>query len=292
MIITRLVSGLGNQLFQYAIGRHLSIKHNVPLKLDIGFFETQTLRSFVLDSFHIKAQVASKEEIDKVLYWAKGSAWIAKIYRKVPNANLIKGYRYYKEHEWWQYDPNVLNASSKVYLDGYWQHHKYYMNMFPEIFDELRVRMPSTDEGLFKKAIVENASSVSIHIRRGDYVTDNLMGTLPIEYYTKAIVCMNEKISKASYYIFSDDLNWAKENLKLNNSATFIDLQGNSKNDVMELDLMSKCSHNIIANSSFSWWGAFLNKNPKKIVISPAKWVIRPEVNARIHLQFPAWIKI
>ena len=295
MIITRLVSGLGNQLFQYAIGKHLSIRHGVPLKLDTSFFETQTLRRFKLDNYNIVAQIASPEEINHFLFWQKDHGLPAKFYRKIQKMFPRNKRRYIKESEWWIYDPDVLNASSNVYLDGYWQHYKYFLNVYPEIFTEITLKEGADGAQVLKERILENSSSVSIHIRRGDYITDpdayNLMGTLPLEYYASAMDFINTKLSNPFYYIFSDDLNCAKDNLNIKAPSTFVDLEGGLK-DYIELDLMSKCHHNIIANSSFSWWGAFLNRNPGKIVISPATWAIDKKRNEGIHLQFPSWIKI
>jgi hypothetical protein len=296
MIVVKLISGLGNQLFQYTIGRQLSIKHNVPLKLDTSFFSGQSLRSYKLDNYNIKAQIASSEDVDKLLYWEKRSGFISKVYKKAERIIPKNKRPYFKEMEWWVYDPALLTVSSNVYLDGYWQNHKYFENINRKIFDELTLIEEDAAVSAIEKNIVGNHSSVSIHIRRGDYITNteafNLMGVLPLSYYLKAIDLINSKLNNPSYYIFSDDLNWAKDNLKINRSVTYIDLEAGSKYDYVELDLMSKCYHNIIANSTFSWWGAFLNRNPEKIVVSPTNWVIRPEINARIQLQFPSWIKM
>ncbi len=137
--------------------------------------------------------------------------------------------------------------------------------------------------------------SVSIHLRRGDYVSDpwafHTMGPLPVKYYYKAIDYMSKKLSDPCFYIFSDDLDWVKDNIKIEAPVSFVEIANGTK-DYLELDIMSKCSHNIIANSSFSWWGAFLNQNPDKIVIAPAQWVIADEINKRIELQLPSWIKM
>jgi hypothetical protein len=117
------------------------------------------------------------------------------------------------------------------------------------------------------------------------------MGVLPVEYYNASMQYINARLTKPSYYIFSDDLEWAKQHLTMEGDKTFVDIDGGTSEN-LELELMSKCSHNIIANSSFSWWGAFLNKNPSKIVIAPRHWVKDKEINNRIELQFPTWIKM
>ena len=143
--------------------------------------------------------------------------------------------------------------------------------------------------------IEQSQSAVSIHIRRGDYVSDadanNLMGILPMGYYDRAVNYINERVKNPSYYIFSDDLEWTKDHLKVDAPLTFVDLENGSR-DYIELDIMRKCRHNIIANSSFSWWAAFLNQHPDKIVVAPARWVMPDETNRRIAIQFPSWIKL
>jgi hypothetical protein len=292
MIITRLVSGLGNQLFQFVIGRQLSLMHGVPLKLDTSFFQTQSLRNFSLHNYNIQAGIASPGEIASFLHWQQQAGIVGKIYRKFQRSLPRTKQRYFKEKEWWLYDPDLLNVLSNVYLDGYWQHYKYFTGIAPEIFSELTLQQTIPAAAEMAKEIAGQPASVSIHIRRGDYVTDGLMGVLPIAYYQQAVAHISRQFPGAAYYIFSDDLEWVKDHLKIAAPVTYVELEEDARHDFVELDLMRRCHHNIIANSSFSWWGAFLNRNPQKLVIAPAQWVKQPQVNARIKLQFPSWIKM
>lgn len=117
------------------------------------------------------------------------------------------------------------------------------------------------------------------------------MGVLPLGYYTQAINLLKEKIISPTFYVFSDDLTWANEYLRGDYTMHLVDI-ANGEQEQVELDLMSKCHHNIIANSSFSWWGAFLNRNPDKIVIAPQRWVVPDDINAKINIQFPSWLKL
>jgi hypothetical protein len=130
---------------------------------------------------------------------------------------------------------------------------------------------------------------VSVHVRRGDYVSDknanSLMGVLPVNYYLSAIRHMRENVKDAYFYFFSDDLDWVKDNVQTDANCEFVE----AGTDYIELDLMSQCRHNVIANSSFSWWGAFLNQNPEKIVVAPRQWVIPPAINNQVNIQFPSW---
>lgn len=300
MIITKLVSGLGNQLLQYAMGRQLSLLKEVPLKLDISFFKEQDLRSYKLNHFNIDASVATKEEITPfkkdIDFYQKlhnKTSFYAKVFRNVEPIIFPKHTKkYFKEAVWWILEPKIYKTPADVYIEGYWQHYKYFEKTSLDIFEELTLK-----EALDLKAekwlsqIKNDEASVAVHVRRGDYVTDSganyLMGVLPIEYYHNAINYIQKKVSNPSFYFFSDDLDWVKKNIKTNAPAYFVD--GNV--DYADLDLMRHCNHNIIANSTFSWWGAFLNRNPNKIVIAPKQWSPREDVNKNIHLQFPDWLK-
>ena len=292
MIITKLISGLGNQLFQYAIGKQLSITRNTELKLDISFFESQNLRGFKLNNYNIGSQIATEEDISKYLGLYNNSLY-SRIYRKAEKVLPRTHRKLFKEEVPWQYEPSLFKVSDNVYLDGYWQNYKYFENLDSIIYEEFIVKeVYKYSVQSVLNNINKDQNSVSIHIRRGDYVTDkeafNLMGLLPVSYYYLAIDFIKQKISNPNFYIFSDDMDWVKSNLEINAPCCYVD----GGKDYIDLELMSKCKHNIIANSSFSWWAAFLNRNPDKIVIAPEKWVIPPEINKRIELIFPSWIKI
>lgn len=296
MVYTRLISGLGNQLFQYAIGRQIALLNNIDLKLDTRFFDSQDLRNYKLDSYAIKAKQAAANEIEAILRVYSSPALYARFYRRLETYLPKRYHRCFKEKEWWLYEPDLFNTSSTVYLDGYWQHYKYFENLNPLILEELKIKHVYPDEAqVFREIIERDCSAVSIHIRRGDYITDTnankLMGVLPLHYYHSGIAYLKSKVANPTFYIFSDDLQWASTNLSGIGAVQFIDIDG-GRQEQIELELMSKCRHNIIANSSFSWWGAFLNRNPDKIVVAPRQWVRVPEVNTRIQLQFPSWMKL
>ncbi|MGI4022351.1 MAG: alpha-1,2-fucosyltransferase [Janthinobacterium lividum] len=301
MIITKLISGLGNQLFEYAIGRQLAISKNVPLKLDLSFFADQSLRSYKLNHYNINAEIATstdiepfKKEINRYQKLHQETSLFAKIYRNAEPFVFPKFTKnYFKEHIWWILEPAVFKTPANVYVDGYWQHYKYFENMQPQIFEELTLKEPlNLKANSLLLAVKNDKSSVAVHIRRGDYVTDSganyLMGIVPVSYYLNAIAYLKQKLSGPSFYFFSDDLEWVKQNIKTDAPAFYVD--GNT--DYVDLDLMRHCSHQIIANSTFSWWGAFLNSNPDKIVIAPEKWSAQEHVNKSIQLQFPNWIKM
>jgi hypothetical protein len=296
MIVIKLVSGLGNQLFQYAVGRRLSLMHNAELKIDTSFFINQKLRSYKLSHYNIVADTISSDEVATFLACYTSPSLAAKIYRRV-EALLPKRYkRHFREDEWWVREPDVFRIRPSVYLEGYWQHHSYFEGLPPQITEELTLREPYPFEArALLKSVEEDNSSVALHIRRGDYITDvnaqELMGVLPLSYYMKAITYIKSKVQNPTFYIFSDDLRWAAEHLLPEAPMVLVDIAG-GKLDYVELDLMSKCRHAVIANSSFSWWGAYLNRNPDKVVVAPAQWVVPVAINQRIKLQFPTWTTI
>jgi hypothetical protein len=289
MVIVKLISGLGNQLFQYVLGRQLAIANNVPLKLDTSFYETQSLRDYKLGCYNIAAQIASKADIENIL---KKHHPIAKIQRYFLGYNKY----HYQQKNPWYYDPRLADKiKNGIYLDGYWQSHRYYTNINDNLLYEVTLAEAEASEYNLYSIIRQDEQSVSIHIRRGDYMTDSeankMMGVLPLAYYHQAVAYIRKHVSNPRFYIFSDDLNWAADNLKPEGPVILMDI-ANGKKDYIELDMMSKCRHNIIANSTFSWWAAFTNRNPGKIVIGPKNWVTVPQINAEIDLLFPEWIKM
>jgi len=292
MIISKLFGGLGNQLFQYALGRYLSILNNTELKLDISLLkqtpENITYRTFELDKFHIKATIATDDEIKRIKReHLKGL--IKSLYWRFQYQKPYYKQNYVKEAGFF-FDKNILHCGNNIYLDGYWQSPYYFEEIKPVLLQEL---IPKNDLGdiayQYLKQIL-NSNSVSLHIRRGDYITNPKNKEIYLEinnnYYKQAISFMNNKIDTPTYFVFSDDLHWIKENLNIENSV-FIDIE----RPVDSLYLMSKCKHNIITNSTFSWWGAWLNNNPEKIVVTPKEWFVTERLKTNDLLP-KNWIKI
>lgn len=255
MIISKIQGGLGNQMFQYAYGRNLSNKYNTEFILDSRFYDYQDKREFSLNKFPntiLNTKLSVNSQIHTIVDDFN--------YRELPNPI---GFNYY--------------------LDGYWQSEKF----FNESADLIRDDFKPSEETISKliKTPLVDTNTVSLHIRRTDYVTSN--GYHPVqsmEYYNNAIDSIGDY---DNIFIFSDDLNWCKENLNFKNMI-FID----GFTDIEDLHLMSMCKHNIIANSSFSWWGAWLNTNLDKKVIAPSNW-FGEQANLNTSDIIPdSWIKI
>jgi hypothetical protein len=265
MVISKISGGLGNQLFQYAAGKSLAILRNTQLSLDTSYFEEDGLRNFELHSFNIDLKIADPNLIENFI--ARSVA--GKIRDRLLPIQFKKVYKEPSFH----FDKNFFNAPSDVYLKGYWQSEKYFSPVKEIIKTDLRIKPGIIEKVKLFGNEVANSTSVAVHIRRADYAKDvqkEYHGILEKDYYENAIQRVSKKTKDARFYFFSDSINWVKENLVIPDAVY---VSGEITNNHFEdLYLMSQCNHNIIANSSFSWWGAWLNSHPGKIVIAPKNW--------------------
>ena len=263
MIVTKLQGGLANQLFQWAYGKSLSEKYNTPLYLDLNLYTDKHIGDTRRDYSLIKFPNFSNSPLtDKSLLIGKGL-------RTLRDNFIFSDINY---------DDNL-----NYYLDGYWQSEKYFKEFESVIKEELKPNQTILDK--LNKTPNIDKNVVSMHIRRTDYVSSNGFHPVQsIEYYQKAL----DIISDYDYiFVFSDDIKWCKENLKFEN---MVFMEG--FDDVEDLWLMSMCKNNIIANSSFSWWGSWLNSNPDKKVIAPSNW-FGERANLNTSDIIPSeWIKI
>jgi len=284
MIITRLLGGLGNQMFQYAAGRALAYRHKTELKLDISGFKIVkgiTPRDYGLSPFSVTGTFASEKEVrcmKKPLTPLR--FFLAGIGDLISGNEVIT----YKKEPFFHYDPAFQTFPDNVYLDGYWQSEKYFRDIEKIIRSEFTLKKEPDEPDKQMAEKISGSNAISIHIRRGDYianpVTHNHHGVCPLEYYQTAINHMVTKCPDPHFYIFSDDPAWVKQNLAVHYPHTCVTHNLNIR-DSSDLWLMSLCKHHIIANSSFSWWGAWLSDNPEKMVIAPKRWVNDPNVDTR-----------
>ncbi len=275
----KLIGGLGNQLFQYAAARSLAKLHRTTLKLDITAFEHYKLHKYSLNPFRIREEFASIEEIAKI----KGSSasGLAKIALRM-NRKFNPYYResIFSETDLRPFDPRIVKTPKHVYLDGYWQSEKYFVDVQEIIRREFTVKCEPDPESRRIADKIAGTQSVNIHVRRGDYVSDartnQVHGTCSLDYYKRCVNCIVGKVPSPHFFVFSDDPSWVAQNLRLEHPTTFVSHNDASKN-YEDLQLMSMCKHHIIANSSFSWWGAWLCTSPGKVVFAPQQWLNRPE---------------
>lgn len=261
MIITKISDGLGNQLFMYACGYAAAKNLQTPLLLDISYLDNSTLRQFELDKLNI--QYKSIFSTRKLRFYP-----LKIIYRRLYHTYLkIKHFHFFREKQTYIFDSQFTKLGKKTYLFGYWQTEKYFKTYRS---DFIRMFTPnyklSLDCERYIK-IVQQSNSVAIHVRRGDYV--NLGICLDKSYYHQALLKIEEYVENPQYFIFSDDLEFSKHLFK-EEKGEFTYIQYESTNHTLEdFFIMKSCKHIIMANSSFSWWAAWLNDNPSKIVIHP-----------------------
>ena len=290
MIIVELNGGLGNQLFQYAIGRQLSLYKNVPLGLDITAFDTDPNRTYRLDNFKIRATIATDSEIHRTKYHKLLPPTLSSHLDRVLPIPLRSLWR---EKKTSTYDPDVTRLSSHVYLSGYWQTPLYHQPNEQKIREEVQVCHSPNAQNQKMLDQISAHESVSLHIRRGDYVSNPLasafLGALDLSYYRRAIQFMKERLSHLHFFVFSDDVEWVQEKLIIDTPATYVAHNGREQ-DYEDLRLMSHCKHHIIANSSFSWWGAWLASHPNQQVVAPQKWYRQGRDTSQLIP--PTWTRI
>lgn len=288
MIVANLTGGLGNQMFEYAAGRSLAIRNKTNLKLHFTNALVSTKRIYSLDVFNIAATLATDEEVTSFGYPTSRLGYAFK--RVLQELKLYRNPQLYTETQWYTYDAGLLKCGDNVYIEGFWQNPRYFNSIEDQLRKDFALRAVPHKKNANLIEMMKKHNSVSIHIRRGDYVkkirSGNYFPPLSVEYYNRAIALMRKKISSPTFYVFSDDIGWSIQNLNLKN-AIFVDQ--NSKNPVEDMRLMSHCKHHIIANSAFSWWGSWLNPNKNKCIIGPNKWSSLPYTEGIIS---KSWITL
>ena len=291
-----LCGGLGNQLFQYAVGKSLALKSNVPLILDLSGFEIDAYYKRTLELSHFN--IASDLEWSNALWKYKGClavrrvAWslplIAKVVRPILKVELSP-----------EFDELIVSKviSNRVFMLGYWQDERYFSDVRTTLQREFTLTKPlSSANAEIANQIARSPTSVAVHLRRLHGVAAGTIDTaqalaqrvksgiaLPLNYYHAGVQIIEQQLIAPHYFVFSDDPQWAKDHLRLNGNVTFLENgRGPDREDIV---LMSLCKHHLIANSSFSWWGAWLAHNPEQIVIAPKAAKYTPNIPDH-------WIKI
>lgn len=291
MIIVKLQGGLGNQMFQYALGRYLAYKNSTELKFDVDSYKTNPLGdySFSLEQFNINIRdhLATPHEIEQFKKYQRKTGMFGFLHNQ-----LFADETKYAQEKSMNFDSTVLEIKDPAYIHGWWQSELYFTAIRSILLKDFTLRTSLKGKN---KEIADYAKikpSVSIHIRRCDYIT-NLRtcayhGELTKEYYSAGLSYITKSIPCPTLFVFSDDIEWVKRNISFPLKTIYI--EGNMAKPHEDMYLMSLCKHHIIANSSFSWWGAWLSQNPNKIVVAPKKWTndIR-DINERVPEK---WIKI
>ncbi len=291
MVIVRLIGGIGNQMFQYAAGRRLAHVLGTELKLDISGFENYNLRKYELGAFNISEDFASPREVKTLASQKNGVRdRIVQCFLRRPKAPAPS----HIQESYFHFDAKILKLPNNVYLDGYWQSEKYFNDIEDVIRREFAITVPQTGDNQKMAKLISSRESVSLHVRRGDYVSDlqtsKVHGTCGLEYYARAIAEISSRVDEPYFFVFSDDPEWSKANIDISHPVIFVD-HNNSLKSYEDLRLISQCCHHITANSSFSWWGAWLNPYSDKIVIAPDKWFNSEDIDT-IDLLPERWITL
>lgn len=274
MIITQIIGGLGNQMFQYAMGRGLALRKNNTLKLDTSSFENYGLhQGFELQRvFSLPCEVASQADLREILGWQYPA-----VVRRILS---LKVFRSVCQKKWvaephFHYWAGINNVAANVYLSGYWQSERYFVDELETIRADFTFRLPLLGANIELARKIQQVCAVSLHVRRGDYVSNPnaaaTHGLCSLEYYQDAIHHISQQVNNPHFFIFSDDIDWVKAHLHIAYPSEFVG-HNQGAESFNDMRLMSMCQHHIIANSSFSWWGAWLNPSVDKIVVSPKQW--------------------
>ncbi len=281
MVTVFFRGGLGNQMFQYAAGFSLAKKLGVPLMLDTVHVRDRfprpnfTFRKFDLPNvFDIQSQYTPLSRAAASFpipgLWLGLDLFLMNLAQAAGNATIV----YEDERKGFQ--PINVPKTSDVILYGRWENEKYFQGTDVDLRKEFRFKHPLEGQALELAQEIEKTDSVAVHVRRGDFaaskVVAGMMGSIGSDYYARAIECIAQRVPSPHFFVFSDDIEWCKQNLAIQFPVTYAEPSTSGPRAAFHLELMSRCKHNIIANSTFSWWGAWLNANPQKIVIAPKRW--------------------
>ncbi len=292
MKIVKILGGLGNQMFQYAFLIALRKHFDEDILMDIGAFKGYPLHNgFELDRiFTLTANQAKKDDVKRIYHRFIGGYFSYRLYRHL----FIKGKNECCEVEAKAYDTSVFEKKSDCYYDGYWQDYRYFENCRNEIKKEFVFKTPLDSKNAHYAQKFSEQLTASFHIRRGDYVTEKTFGGIcDIQYYLKAIQVVTSHYPQVvNFAVFSNDRPWCEKYIfpRIPKGINIISVDWNRGLDSYnDLRLMSQCKINVIANSSFSWWGAYLNVHEDSFVVAPQKWTNTNQTAVR---QLPTWVLI
>lgn len=276
-VTVALYGGLGNQLFQYATGLSMAKHYGASLALDLSWFEAvhgmqnTTIRNFALKAFAIQAELKTGEfpELSEQSIFKR---LITKILRRI-GLDALQGNIYTEKG--FRFDPKIFHLNCPIWLNGYWQSPKYFENLGHDIHSAIGRPQNLSSESTAMLEKISAAQSICAHVRRGDYVTNQhaseMHGLCNVDYYRKGIRLVSADLSNPHCFVFSDDPQWVRENFDVGIPITVVDIN-DADNAHQDLWLMAACRRFVIANSSLSWWGAFLGMDHGKIVVAPKNW--------------------
>ena len=287
--------GLGNQMFQYAAAKSLALRLKTDLVIDLSFLHLHGHKSwcrrYELDIFDIKAPVRNKT------FKGVFSCRLKEIFEKLRwNKEKLLLFGLFADPCAFVYDSRFERLKNETALLGYFQNERYFQDYLEEIRRDFTFVLQMNEQNQAIANQISACNSVSLHIRRGDYISDKnaaqTFANLSLDYYYAAMDYIRQRIENPQFFVFTDDVEWVKAQFN-DTSLCYMDINS-GKNSYNDMRLMSLCKHNIIANSSFSWWGAYLNNNSEKIVIAPKNWYREEKINtpAISNLIPKQWVKM
>lgn len=266
-IIVKFNGGLGNQMFQWAFARMQEITNDMDVYFDMSYFSKGYARPYQLNIFNISPKFIE----DPITKLKLSIIWI---FREFFNRRKVFGLTLFSEKQF-NFDPTISKIEPNTYVEGFFQSEKYFKSIEEQLKEDFKFIEPlsSENKAMLNRILAKN--SIGIHIRRGDYVEKaryvDKYAACSLDYYKRGVEHIAKFYPEPNLFVFSDDIPWARKNLVLPYKTIYVS-HNSGKNGYEDMRLLSLCTHNIIANSSFSWWAAWLNNNPNKIVIAPKKW--------------------
>jgi len=299
MITVKLKGGLGNQMFQYAFGMALSLRSSKKTKIDLTALlhrlpgREYVFRNFDLDIFNVSMEFTLLSKMAMLGHSFNNLAFILQMVFNWFNSKFRPG-NFFEENENYFFNADMMVKASG-FFDGYWQSYKYFNECADNIRQIFDLSGIAGDHSLDERITGTNA--VCLNVRRTDYISNGLnvdfFGSLKADYYRQSVDIIKEKVNNPVFFIFSDDINWCKDNFDFIDDKIFVGDGFAGKKFGNYLRLMALCKHFIIPNSTFAWWAAWLSKNHSKIVIAPRQWVKNEKLNNNTKDLIPEnWIRI
>ena len=299
MIVVELVGGLGNQLFQYAIGKNLALKNKTDLVVDTRFLMSRniqsrnvTYRNYDLDIFTVNPSFVAPSITFR---YGTSSSLLLRHAKRVFNKYINIGrLQYVSERTPYQYESRIDKLTDNVYLSGYWQSTWYFRSIEQQLKAELQFADPIPDYASeLADEIRRNQSSVCVHVRRSDFVNNRRHDIVQPSYYHQAEQLIRERIMSPTFYVFSDDIEWCRTHIRFSAPTVYVGDEWAGDRAQIHLQLMTLCHHFIIPNSTFGWWAAWLSPSLNKVVIAPKKWAyVNENFISSNELTYPGWLTI
>ncbi len=281
-VIVQILGGLGNQMFLYALGRSIARRTGAPLLLDTSvmtYAPQETRRSYDLDIFKLRPTFATRADVAR--YHSHGAGLAGKIAHRLRGAtgarDILRQYKF-------EYQPEILRVAPPVYITGYWQSYRYFADIEDLLRADFAFRDPLPPATAVYADAIAQPGAVCVHVRRGDYLDpkySHFIGPCGIDYYRRAVERLREVVEEPTFFVFSDDIAWCRANFGwLGRAVQFVEyaVPPGARPQASDLQLMTRASHFIVANSTFSWWAAWLAGDRAKLVIAPKEWFKRAEL--------------